>query len=136
MLTVVLDANILISAFLTPHGESDEIVRRAKGETLWLSPFIFTEVASNLRSSRLRNKYHYTVADLKKYVKNLYKASRVINPKQMPQVCSDEDDNHVLACAIEARAEYLVTRNSKHFPRSYAGVTVITPKEFLLTVKP
>lgn len=43
---VVLDTNILISAFLTPHGEADEIVRRAKGEVLCLSPFIFSEVMS------------------------------------------------------------------------------------------
>lgn len=136
MLTVVLDTNILISAFLTRYGESDEIVRRAKGELLCLSPFIFTEVASNLRSPRLRNKYHYTTADLKKYVKSLYKASRITNPKQTPQVCSDEDDNHILACAVEVHADYLVTRNTKHFPQQYAGVKVITPKEFRSLVKP
>jgi len=136
MLTVVLDTNILISAFLTPRGESDEIVRRAKGEMLYLSPFIFVEIESNLRSPRLRKKYRYTIPDVKKYVRSLYGASRMINPTQIPQVCSDEDDNHVMACAIEAQAEYLVTRNTKDFPRSYAGVTVITPKEFLSIVKP
>lgn len=135
MLTVVLDSNVLVSAFITPHGESDEIVRRAKEEVLCLSPFIFAEVATNLRSPRLLKKYHYSAADLKKYAKSLYKASRVINAKQLPSVCSDEDDNHILACAIEAQAEYLVTRNIKHFPRNYAGVTVITPNEFLSIVR-
>lgn len=135
MLTVVLDSNVLISAFLTPRGESDEVVRQAKGEILCLSPFIFTEISSNLRSLRLLKKYRYSSADLKKYVKSLYKASRVIEPKQLPMVCSDEDDNHVLACAIEAQAEYLVTRNTRRFPRNYAGVTVITPGEFLAILK-
>jgi len=56
MLTVVLDTNILISAFLTPRGESSEVVRQAKGHKLYLSPFIFSEIWRILRLPRIRKK--------------------------------------------------------------------------------
>jgi predicted nucleic acid-binding protein len=32
-------------------------------------------------------------------------------------VCSDPDDNCFLECAEAARAEYLITGNTKHFPQ-------------------
>jgi predicted nucleic acid-binding protein len=54
MLTIVLDTNILVGSFLTPRGESWEVVRRAKGQKLCLSPFILTEVWRTLRVSRLK----------------------------------------------------------------------------------
>ena len=64
MLKIVLDTNILVSAFLTPSGESYEVLRRAKGEVLCLAPFILSEVWYILRSSRLRKKYRYSKTDL------------------------------------------------------------------------
>ena len=47
----------------------------------------------------------------------------------------DEEDRHVLAAAIMARADTIVTQNTKHFPRSCLeqyGVICQTADEFLI----
>ena len=46
----------------------------------------------------------------------------------------DPSDNIYLACAVEAKAAYLVTGNSEHFEEAgkiYMGVNIITPRVFL-----
>ena len=136
MLTIVLDTNILVGSFLTPHGESWEVVRRAKGERLCLSPFILTEVWRTLRIPRLKKKYRYSDAEIRQYVQYLHSISSIQTPKRSVRVCSDPDDDHVLACAVDINADYLVTRNVKDFPKTYRSVTVVQPRVFLQLVQP
>jgi len=40
---VVLDSNILISAFLASQGEDANVLKQSKKQTLYLSPFIISE---------------------------------------------------------------------------------------------
>lgn len=54
-----------------------------------------------------------------------------VKPVETIKVCSDPDDNIFLECAHAARADYLVTGNVKHFPQSWAGTLVVTPRRFL-----
>jgi putative PIN family toxin of toxin-antitoxin system len=136
MLTIVLDTNILVGSFLTPHGENWEVVRRAKGQKLCLSPFILTEVWRTLRVSRLKKKYRYSDTELVHYLQYLRAISHVRIPKQPVRACADPDDDHVLACAVDVHADYLVTRNVKDFPKTYRGVSIITPGKFLRLVTP
>ena len=135
MLKIVLDANILVSAFLTPMGESSEILRCTQTHKLYLSPHILSEVWNTLHYARIRKKYHYSDDAIERHIKNLAIVSEIVEPKFALTVCKDPKDNAVLACAVEAKADYLVTRNTKHFPRSFAGVTVLSPKEFLLLLR-
>jgi len=136
VLTIVLDTNILVGSFLTPHGESWEVIRRAKGQEMCLSPFILTEVWRTLRIPRLKKKYRYSNAELAQYVQYLRSISRIQTPKRSIRVCTDPDDDHILACAVDVNADYLVTRNVKDFPKTYRGVTVIQPGKFLQLVRP
>jgi len=51
------------------------------------------------------------------------------------QCTNDEGDRHVLACAIEARARYIVTFNERHFKDADLakwGVRAMTPNDYLL----
>ena len=136
MLSIVLDANILVSAFLTPKGESWEILRQAKNHKLYLSLFILSEVEHTLKRDRIRRKYSFTDDEIKSFVTDLISKYAIIDPQQSLSVCQDPDDNAVLACAVEAQADYLVTRNIKHFPKEYQGIKVIQPREFLETQRP
>jgi hypothetical protein len=46
----------------------------------------------------------------------------------------DESDNAYLSCAVEGKADYLVTGNVAHFIEAgerYRGVRILTPREFL-----
>jgi len=135
-MNVVLDANILVSAFLAPHGEDARVLRQAQTQNLYLSPFILSEVHRTLHYPRIRKKYRYSDAAIQRHVKDLARISMLIHPQRtLANVCRDLDDNAVLACAVEANADYLVTRNVKHFPKTYEEVKIIHPRQFLAMIE-
>jgi putative PIN family toxin of toxin-antitoxin system len=55
-----------------------------------------------------------------------------IDPEIRLNVCKDISDNHFLECAVAGSADYLVTKNIRHFPpKEYAGVKIVRIREFL-----
>ncbi len=55
-----------------------------------------------------------------------------IEPKLRLDVCPDSDDNRFLECAVAGNADYLVTKNIRHFPyKNYENVRVVRIKKFL-----
>ena len=55
----------------------------------------------------------------------------MVRPSKGLKVTKDPDDNKVLECALEARADYVVTGNVRHFPVRYQDIRVVTPWEFM-----
>ena len=130
-MVIVLDSNILISAFISEKGEDAKVVREAKVQELYLSPFILQEVYTSLHYPRIRKRFDFPDADIDNYIVDLNKASTLIEATIKLNLCPDPKDNPILACAIAANADYLVTRNIKHFPESHQGVQIIHPRAFL-----
>jgi putative PIN family toxin of toxin-antitoxin system len=54
-----------------------------------------------------------------------------VKPTERLTICSDPDDNVFLECAQTAHASYVVTGNVKHFPPSWAGALIVTPRWLL-----
>ena len=51
------------------------------------------------------------------------------------QVCRDPDDDKFIACALAAKADYLVTEDNDLLAlNGYEGLRVVTPTEFLAAV--
>lgn len=52
------------------------------------------------------------------------------------QVCKDPDDDKFLETAIIGNADFLVTKNLKHFPRkSYESVRIVNVATFLTEIE-
>jgi len=50
---------------------------------------------------------------------------------KVTNICRDRDDDHVLACALAAKAEYLVTGDSDLLEiKNFQGIKILTPREF------
>ena len=61
----------------------------------------------------------------------MQKCSFVI-PQEKHDVCVDKDDNKFIECAVAAHADFIVTKNIKHFPKKeYKGVYIVRIKGFL-----
>jgi putative PIN family toxin of toxin-antitoxin system len=46
-------------------------------------------------------------------------------------VCRDADEDNILACALAAKAEYLVMGDADLLElKSYQGIRIITPRDF------
>jgi putative PIN family toxin of toxin-antitoxin system len=129
---VVLDANLLTSAALTPEGEARALLRRARVEyDLLLSDFMHEKMAQVLRYSHIQAKYpHLTPVAIEEYLSLLRSLALPVVVKTEVTVSKDPEDNRVLAVAVDGQADYLVTRNRIHFPSAYGQIKIISPTDF------
>ena len=144
MSKAVYDANILVSVFLTgnePGGLSNELLQLARqgAVELCLSPEIITQTpGTSIGSQRLQTRYTYDVAMAAEFCGDLrVVATPVIEPPPTPgAVPRDPDDDKIVACAMAADAEYLVTRDRDLMSLgNFGNVQIIRPEDFLRVVR-
>lgn len=133
-LRLVLDTNVLISAALKPEGlqRTVLILAVAKPAHLYVSSAILTEYRDVLARPELQIR-----RGIRQEILQLIRSrARSILPGKRLQVTIDPDDNIFLECADAARADYLITGNTRHFPRFWKRTKVITSREFVSIVAP
>jgi uncharacterized protein len=135
----VLDSSVLVSVFLTPHGSVARLLRepfRSRYE-LCLSEFILTETAETLLTkSRLRS-YAYADADVHEFVRWLLTQSEMATDlPELRVVTNDPKDDPIIATAVAAQADYLVTGDRAHLLPigEYQGIRILSPGQFLQTL--
>ncbi|HEV2314763.1 MAG TPA: putative toxin-antitoxin system toxin component, PIN family [Candidatus Acidoferrales bacterium] len=133
-LRLVVDTNIVVSAALKPDGLQRTVLLLAitKPARLYVSPAILTEYRDVLSRPEL----HIRKGLRHQLLQIIKGRARTIAPARHLQVTSYPDDNIFLECADAARADYLVTGNTGHFPRFWKKTKVITSREFLSLVSP
>jgi len=57
--------------------------------------------------------------------------AEVIVPTVQLAICRHEPDNRFLECAEAARAEFLITGNTRHFPKQHHTTRILNAREFL-----
>ncbi|HXM45136.1 MAG TPA: putative toxin-antitoxin system toxin component, PIN family [Bryobacteraceae bacterium] len=129
MTRVVIDTNVVVSALLQPLGPSAAVFLLAAGGALQMcvSGDVYFEYEEVIRRPRLALAEEAIAATLQK----IRERGLWVKPTETIKACSDPDDDIFLECAHAARADYLVTGNLKHFPRSSAGTLIVTPRSFL-----
>ncbi len=134
---VVLDSSVLISAFLTPVGTSARVLRagRAGAFVLHLSPEIIAEVAAKLHGKpKLAVRYGFSPAQVRAFCDDLAASAQLVG--DLPRgrfVPGDPTDDPIVATAVAARADYLVTGDLRHLLPlgTYRGIRIVTPRELL-----
>ena len=138
---LVFDSTILVSAFLKPvvSGPSFDLLRLAADGVfeLCLSLEILDETERVLRTSiRIRKKYDYSDSAIGLYRKSLSSLSRVIGNPPKIRIVRDPNDDMVLACAIAANADFLVTRDQDLLSlQRYEGVEIVAPEGMLRVLR-
>ena len=133
----VLDSSVLISAFLTRGGVPDQVLDAAErgAFTLCLSGEILAETASVLfRAPKLQARYGFDPAAAEAFCDGLAAMAEITaNLPKLQAVPADPKDDMVVATAVAAKAEYLVTGDRKHLLslRAYEGIQIVTPRKFL-----
>lgn len=139
MRRIVLDTVVLVSAFITEHkqGVSAALLQAAeRGDfVLSLSTDILAETERVLREDRrhLRRRYRYSDDSVTRWCRALAGVARVVrDPPSVTVVERDPDDDMVIACALAAKADAIVTRDKDLLSiGAYGGIEIITPEEFL-----
>jgi uncharacterized protein len=129
MIRVVIDTNVLVSAFLTSGGFPEAVINLAiSGEVQWFaSESVLAEYEEVLKRPRLAidsGKAADAMARIRAIVS-------VVSPAIRVAAAGDPDDNQFLECSEAAQAHYLVTGNIRHFPEVWKETQVVTPREFI-----
>ena len=126
---VVFDTNIFISAFVVPgsQGERAFLLARQRRFDLYTSVAILTETAN-----KLREKFDQSEEDIKQALKLISRAAKVVKPAIELDVLKDEPDNRILECAVEARADLVVT-GDRHLLKlkKFQGIPIMRLADFL-----
>jgi len=135
MIRAVLDANILVSALISPSGTPAQVLDLWREERFlpMMSERILAELERVLSQPRLRRGYGLTAARTEELMKGLRRFALVTpGEAEVTGVARDPDDDKLLACAVEGEADYLVTGDNDLLALgSYQGIPIITAAAFV-----
>ena len=106
---VVLDTNILISAFLSDKGSPYKALNLwFEGEyELVTSEWQIEEFRKSTRYERIRERIETALVG--RFINLLREEAIIVTNSPVLDVSSDPDDNPIIATAIKGEAQYLVT---------------------------
>jgi putative PIN family toxin of toxin-antitoxin system len=132
-LKVVFDTNIFISAFVIPGSKAEEAYFDClKGRfTLYSSVAILTETAQ-----KLREKFGWQENKIVRLLKAISKAAIIIKTRPHIHLLDDDPDNRILECAIEVKADFVVT-GDKHLLslKNFQNIRILKLSDFLEVFK-
>jgi uncharacterized protein len=107
---VVFDTNIYISAFVIPGGNAEKAYLHAVDGNFELctSIAILTELAR-----KLDEKFGWEKEKIEQLITSISNIAHTFQTSPRLKVLSDDPDNRILECALDATAEFIVT-GDKH----------------------
>jgi len=133
MLKAVPDVNIYISGVIKREGHANQIFKRAAEFTLYSSEPILKDLERVLHYDRVQKKFKLSEAKIIDYL-SAVRDTHLLTPGllEVSIVHDDPDDDKIVACALEAEADYIISGdhhllNLKH----YRDIQIVTPKAFL-----
>jgi putative PIN family toxin of toxin-antitoxin system len=125
----VFDTNVLVAAFVTEGICSKILTRGRKKQFLLIGcPAILQEFERVLvkKLSASRNETQNAIHIVSEAMHCM------VQPSQFEQsICRDPDDDVILACALEGKADYLVTGDADLLElKIFKGIRMVTPRDF------
>lgn len=125
----VFDTNVYIAAIIT-EGICSKILHRARAREFSLvsCPFIMAEIRRVLSK-----KFHLSRDETASAIEPISEAIHLMieHNLNIANICRDADDDNILACAVAAKADYLVTGDDDLIEiKSYQDIKILSPRDF------
>jgi len=133
MLKVALDTNVLVSATL--FGGNPEKILDLAGEGK-IKILISEKILEEFREV-LQEKFGFSLSMAELAASGIREISSLITPTQRLTVIKEKEaDNRVLECAVEGRAQYIVSGDTKHLQplKEYQEIKILSPAQFLKAI--
>lgn len=132
---IVLDTNVVLSALLwrgTPYHLLDAI-RRDSEARLFSSAVLLDELADVLTRPSASRRLAIIGRSAHEVLADYIEAVEVVEPERVPRVVpNDADDDHVIAAAIAAGADWIVSGDADLLSiGSHNGIPVLTAAQAL-----
>jgi putative PIN family toxin of toxin-antitoxin system len=129
---VIVDANVFVAALLSPRGTAAQVVLgwANREYELIVSPLLLAELERVLRRPKFADSISPTEID------GLLDALREDatvrgDPEPQPGLTRDPKDDYIVALALTADADCIVSGDADLLDREALDVPVITPRAFL-----
>ncbi len=125
----VIDTNIFMAGLLNPSGAPAKIRRRWRQRQfeILVSEAVLAEYADVFIHAPA-----IAAIDTQLLIDEIEAFSQHVEISGTLQACKDPDDDMFLETAVTGGADFLVTKNLKHFPRkSYGNVRIVNVSTFL-----
>lgn len=129
MIRLVLDTNVVVSAVINGSGFEAQVLDIALAGRV--ASFVTEAILLEYEEVLSRPKFGFMRADVDAVMRLIRMRATLVHPKRRVRVSSDEEDNRFLECAAEARADFLVTGNLRHFPASWGRTRVVTGRQMV-----
>ena len=139
MMRVVLDANVLVSAVLSPRGAPAQILNawRAQQCDLVISHAILAELDRVFRYPKIAKRHRWSEAQLQAFLANLSHIA-ILTPGilTLAVIAEDPPDDRSLECAVEGEAASIVSGDQLLVRLgAYQGIPILTPRAFLAVLQ-
>lgn len=136
---VVVDTNTLISALLwqgTPYRLLMAL-RETPSVALFTSPALLAELADVLARPHLASRLLKINASPENLLADIVRAFQVVRAQPLPQpVCRDPDDDEVLACALAAKADFVVSGDDDLLVlQAHEGVAILSAAQAIMQLE-
>ncbi len=125
----VIDTNIFLAGLLNADGGAAKIIRSFQdGEfELIVTHEVFDEYV------RVIHLFDNDVPAHKseELLELVFAKADKVRPAAARGLCSDADDEQFLSAALGGHADFIVTKNKKHFPTDAASFKIVNVREFL-----
>ena|SRR3989344_3410852 len=127
---VVFDTNIYVSGLLFGGNP-----RACLYLALENSILLFTTSALLLELSQtLNGKFKWQEPEIRSLLLGIKKFATIVKPQTRIMVIkNDPPDNRILECAIQAKADYIISGDKKHVLslKKFKNIPIVSAKEFL-----
>ena len=124
---IVCDTNVLIAGVVADGLSRDLVKRRLPKHDLFVSEILLAEL-----EEKLRDKFDVDPSKVP-LVETYRQQATLVEPVPLTiPISRDPDDDVVLATAIAARADVIITGdNDLLVLRQYDGIQIVSPRQFL-----
>jgi putative PIN family toxin of toxin-antitoxin system len=129
MTRVVFDTNVLYSTILKPVGVPAQVFDLVIDGLIL--PCVSDDVLAEYRDVLFRPELDLSASRRRKVLDILSVVALHVAPTEHLKISDHEDDNRIYECADAAMADYIVTGNTKHFPKPHKNTSVIRPRDLL-----
>ena len=131
---IVCDTNVLISATYFHGTPPDEVIKLVREESIELA--ISPEILSEFKRV-LKEKFGTPKEEIEEVIKNIKEISIIVKPTgKINLIKQDPTDNKILECALKAKADYIISGDTKHLQpiKEFQNIPILSPAKFLAVI--
>jgi putative PIN family toxin of toxin-antitoxin system len=127
---IVADTNILVSALLFGGTSEQVFLAGLRGEIQLLTSLPLLKEYEKV----LKEKFNLNIHLVREIIEEVREVAEIVEvSSHIKAISYPDEDNRVLECAVDGKADFIVTGDTRHILplKEYGGIKILSPSEFL-----